>query len=70
MSRSDRCSQGGIGTRQLFGRALEMIVRREHNGFTLDEFNLVGIVGKETGTNLGALGVEQDCCMVAGGCKG
>jgi hypothetical protein len=59
----DGTREGRIGTGQLLGVSLEVVVRRENDGFTLDEVNLLGVVRKETRANLGPFGIQHNACV-------
>lgn len=63
LSRLDTRGQTGIATGQFRGVASVVIITRQRNGLALDEVNLIGIVGKETGTDFGTFGVQQNCCV-------
>ena len=64
LTRVDGLGQGRVRASELAAVALEGVIGSQDNGFALDEFNLLGAVGKETGADFGALGVQHDGCRV------
>ena len=60
----DGCRQSGVRAGQFGVISLEVIITGENDGFSLDEVNFLGIVGKESTADLGSLGVEKNGCCV------
>ena len=60
LSRFDTGGQGFVRAGQLFAVALECIIAGQDQGLSLDQIDLFGIVGKESRSDLGSLGVHQD----------
>ena len=65
LSNGDRSAEGLVGTGELLAVSLVVVVGGENEGFSLDQLDLLGSIGKKSGSDFGSLGIQQDGCRLS-----